>query len=607
MRWPIIAATLLVAQTAQTARSAHAQLTLRNSAVVEGAYSTIGNLLIDCPGAGTGTCNNNDVAMAPVDVDQDSTTTMSSAATLALPANAAVRSAVLYVTGSGSIDVAGTPGPAWLPPDDASLTVRLAPPGAQYTTLTPERVDRLSGVAYLARYDVTSLVASSGEYLVADAYMIPASHPYNRVLSWVLFVTYEDGSPPRLINLYDGYLNCFMGSTTITLSGFRTPAAGMPRALFTAWSVDGHPTLPGESITIGTRALSNAQNPVNNLGNSTVSSPTGPIARRPATFRVTEEMDLDTFDASNAFTASQTSANITFTCGTQEGVVYHMAVLGVEVVAPSIVLSKAVSDVNGGSIVAGDELQYELRAAVTGGDDAIDVVLRDVLPEGLSFVPGSISIGGVAKTDQAGDDQAEWTGSDVVARLGAGATSTIGGTIAVGAGEVVRFNALVDSATIARTIVNQASLTARGAQGGSGSTLVEVSSSTVGVEALPCEGFMSGMCPDAGVVEDATVEDAGFEDLGLAEDARAAEDAAEIDRGVAEDAAASPDANPDATTNRDAATADASAPRDAGVSAADAGSSEDGDGCGCSTTNRGRNSAIGLFLLALALFTRRRH
>lgn len=480
------------------AAPAHAQLTLRRTELVEGAYVTVGNLLIDCPGAGTGACSNNTSMMIPVDVDTDPATTMSSAATLDLPPGAIVRSATLYVSGLGSDTTAAITGPPWIPTATAAFAVKLGVTGAPYVTIEPEGYQSISlGVGYLARFDVTSLVTSSGEYLVADALLSPATHSYNRIMSWTLFVTYEDGSPPFLVNLYDGALNCFQGSTVFPLTSFRTPSGMAPRALLTAWSTDGAAQFPGESITVGTLRVSNAQNPVNNIGNSSVTGVNGPIARRPSTFRVNEEMDLDTFDVSSAFMPSQSSVDVTFTCGTQEGVVYHLLALGVDVIVPRLELEKSVVDINGGTVVAGDELRYRLVAKNAGGDDAIDVVMRDPLPRGLSYVPESIEYSATTRTDATGDDEAEWTGSELVFRLGAAASATRGGTLAVGLEAVVTFRARVETTTAARTIVNQAFLTAVGAQGGAGATQIEARSSTVGVEAIPAVP-----ASDAGVIAD---------------------------------------------------------------------------------------------------------
>lgn len=584
-----------------TATPATAQLALRQSEVVNGAYSTIGNLLIDCPSAST--CDNNTSVMTAVDVDTDAATSMSSSATLDIPAAAVVRTAYLYISASGTETTQGTNPGAWVPADIAAYGAWFATPAGGYNMLIPDDVQpNITQNAYLARFDVTSLVTGSGEYFVANALLPPASHGFNRILSWVLFVSFDDGSPARLVNVYDGTLECFQNTTMINLAGFRTPAAGTTSALFTAFSVDGHPTISGETITVGALQVSNPTNPSNNIGNATVSSPTGPIPRNPMTFRVTEEMDLDTFDVSTAFTNSQTNVDIRFVCGTQEGVVYQMAVIAMQIVAPQLVAEKSVVDLNGGDVIAGDELEYRLSVQTSGGDDAVDVVLRDVLPEGLNYVAGSILYGAtatIAKTDAAGDDEAEFTGTELIFRLGPGASATRGGTIAVGLEEVVQFHAIVESATVARAIINQAIVTARGAQGGSGSTSIEVLSSAAAVDTLPCIGFENGSCPDAGVLADAAEPDAALDDA--SEDAGGDTGTTEADAGVLADATVQSDASVSAP--------DATVLADSGNNGGSTGNED--EGCDCSSARAQERSAGGpvLAMLAIAwiIVRRRRH
>jgi uncharacterized repeat protein (TIGR01451 family)/MYXO-CTERM domain-containing protein len=593
--------------------AAHAQLVLRHSELVNGAYTAIGNLLIDCPGAGSGTCVNNNVTMIPVDVDGVPATTMSSAATLALPTGATVRRATLYVTAEASTTVGAYTGMPWIPTTTAAYPVLVGVGGGAYTRLDAEGFEPVNGgLGYLARYDATGLVTASGEYLVADAVFPPAAYPFNRVQSWVLFVTYDDGSAPFLVNLYDGQFNCFMNTTTLSLTGFRTPSGVPARALLSAWSVDGTDQTAGESLTVGALRVSNAQNPVNNIGNGSVSSPLGAIPRRPATFRVTEEMDLDTFDVSSAFGRSQSSVAAAFTCGAVDGILYHLVALGVDVVAPQLVLEKAVSDLNGGDVIAGDELSYTLTAQNLGGDDAIEVVLRDPLPSGLAYVPGSIVYGapGVARTDAVADDEADALGDELVLRIGTAATSTRGGRLAVGDVALVSFRALVETTTAARTLVNQASLSAVGAQRGTGTTMIEVRSATVAVEARP-----PPPPPDAGVVLDSGALDAAalpdaeaLADATPAPDADVAPDAEALPDAEAPDAAPAPDAvvAPDAAVTTDAGVI---TPRpDAAVVATDAGTTTEDEGCSCSTSANTTTSGawIALGLLGLVYVRRRR-
>ena len=125
--------------------------------------------------------------------------------------------------------------------------------------------------------------------------------------------------------------------------------------------------------------------------------------------------------------------------------------------------AKTVVDVDGGATLPGDQLEYTLTLRNTGNDSATQTVVRDTLPANLNFVAGSLSVlsgpNAGAKTDAAADDQAEYVAASrsIVARLGAGATSAVGGTLAPGAQTRVRFRVRVAVPTASGTVVaNQA-------------------------------------------------------------------------------------------------------------------------------------------------------
>ncbi|PZG55674.1 hypothetical protein C1I98_03015 [Spongiactinospora gelatinilytica] len=132
--------------------------------------------------------------------------------------------------------------------------------------------------------------------------------------------------------------------------------------------------------------------------------------------------------------------------------------------APSVVLTK--SAVPGGELEVGDTITYRVTARNEGGSPASRLVLTDTVPEGTSYVPGSLRIidgpneGG--KSDRVGDDQAyvdEATGR-VTFNLGVGATDSAGGTLAstqeAPEGTTVEFRVRIERAAAGRTIENQA-------------------------------------------------------------------------------------------------------------------------------------------------------
>ncbi|MFY0541345.1 DUF11 domain-containing protein [Nannocystis pusilla] len=123
---------------------------------------------------------------------------------------------------------------------------------------------------------------------------------------------------------------------------------------------------------------------------------------------------------------------------------------------------------NGGVLVPGDEVEYTIEVTNTGSDTAIEVVLTDPLPAGVTYVPGSLEItegaNAGAKTDAAGDDQGEYdvNSNALVVRLGTNAGDSAGGTLDMGESSTVKFRVTADSAG---QIDNQAVINAAGMLG----------------------------------------------------------------------------------------------------------------------------------------------
>ena len=130
--------------------------------------------------------------------------------------------------------------------------------------------------------------------------------------------------------------------------------------------------------------------------------------------------------------------------------------------APAFAATKSVVDLDGHSPARpGDTLQYSLAFENSGLDAAESAVLRDPIPAGTAYVPGSITISSGAnagpKTDVAGDDQAEFdsTNNQVVARLGSGANASKGGTLHPGDSTSLSFDVKVLPEAAGTTVTNQ--------------------------------------------------------------------------------------------------------------------------------------------------------
>ncbi|MFE0426803.1 isopeptide-forming domain-containing fimbrial protein, partial [Streptomyces sp. NPDC058953] len=132
--------------------------------------------------------------------------------------------------------------------------------------------------------------------------------------------------------------------------------------------------------------------------------------------------------------------------------------------APAVVLRKTAVPM--GPVEVGDTLTYRITATNEGGGEAENLVLTDTVPDGTTYLPGSLRVvtgpnSGV-KTDGQGDDQAYYdaAGDRVVFHLGNGASAAQGGglpnTLALPAGTTVEYRVVVDRASGGKRIANTA-------------------------------------------------------------------------------------------------------------------------------------------------------
>ncbi len=124
---------------------------------------------------------------------------------------------------------------------------------------------------------------------------------------------------------------------------------------------------------------------------------------------------------------------------------------------PCLVASTKVTSLNPltTDLRIGDTVLYTTTVKNTGGSLALSSAIAAVVPAGVEIVPGSITVGGTARTDASGDDQGEYTAltRTVTARFGLGATASAGGSIAPDESLTLTFRAVVQAASGGSTIV----------------------------------------------------------------------------------------------------------------------------------------------------------
>jgi uncharacterized repeat protein (TIGR01451 family) len=446
-----------------------------------GDIQIVGNTLVTCPtaasnclsaqnGTATGAAlNNNNYSMINVDVDADSTTFNSSSANFVLPAGATVLWAGLYwgADSQGSINAT------------QRNTVKLATPGTGiYTNITATQLDadNSSGNDYQGFANVTSLVQAggSGTYTVGNVQV--GTGVTDHQAGWSLVVVYRDTSQPaRNLTVFDGYavVNTTDFNVSFPVTGFTTPPSGPVTAKIGAVAYEGDRGSTGDNLNFNGTTLTDAQNPTNNFFNSSITRTGSNLTNKNPNYINQLGFDIDVIALNNTNNSvlgnSVSSATVNLTTSTTAGEFYQPGVIttAIDIYAPIVAgnITKSVSDLNGGTVLPGDILEYTVTVANTGQDGAINNVLTDPIPANTAYVPGSLQIATGAntgvKTDVGADDQAEYdsTNNRVVFRLGTGATGTAGGTLAPTNSTSLKFRVQVNGSTPNGTIVsNQATV-----------------------------------------------------------------------------------------------------------------------------------------------------
>ena len=331
--------------------------------------------------------------------------------------------------------------------------------------------------------DVTAIVVQngSGQYRVGgvDAAVLKDKLDNGAFAAWYMIVLYQQPDEPiRNLAVFDGFdvieLNT---SKDLLLDGFLVPEAAKDGLLgVVVYEGD---TFNGDALFFnGGAALSSNNNPADNFFNGThtikgtaITTP-GDLPRTSGTPGTLSGLDLDVVDISGKLSPGQTSAQVkTSTVG--DG--YLLAAFVTQITDLRPEFSKSVLtalDVDGGGLVAGDELEYVVMAVNSGNDDAVDVIVSHKLPAGVTYVGGSLEVvsgdNKGALSDVEGDDPGEFdakTGT-VVVRLGAGADAVDGGGLAIGSSSAFKFRVEIDANTLG-AVATQAFISAGGAAGAS--------------------------------------------------------------------------------------------------------------------------------------------
>lgn len=442
---------------------------------VRGNIALTGNALITCRARNNNNCadvrngltmgNNTDYTAEFIDSDSDGSTANSSSAVLSLPAGSTVLWAGLYWGARSTTNTR------------SQIKFKAANSGF-YSTLNATQLDSTAAApnAYQGFVEVTTQVqtAGNGTYWAASITAdTGADTTTGYYAGWSLVVVYQNNSLPlRNLTVFDGFASVSNGNNvTTTASGLLTPNSGTFNAYVGMVTYEGDQGISGDTFQVTntttnvTTTITDGLNPPNNFFNSSITNVGTRIWAKSPDYVNQLGFDVDTVSIASANTVlgnAATSVRLTFN-STQDLYFPGVLAFAVDVFRPQVEgnITKTVTDINGGNVNPGDVLEYTIAVSNTGNDGAVNSIVTDAIPANSTYVAGSLQITSGAntgvKTDGAGDDQAEYTGTSVVMRIGTGATSASGGTINPGESTTFKFKVQINAATTDGTVIsNQA-------------------------------------------------------------------------------------------------------------------------------------------------------
>ncbi|HFO1050517.1 TPA: beta strand repeat-containing protein, partial [Bacillus paranthracis] len=275
---------------------------------------------------------------------------------------------------------------------------------------------------YTRSADVTSLIQAggSGSYTTGSVPglvdPIDASNGTINSAGWTLIVAYQNGTlPARNLTIYvaGNRVSAETGSADVSVSGFLTPSGGPVSGRLFLSSTEGDADLIGDQALFGPNfsslnALSGPNNAVNNFFGSQINNAAGNLDTT-GTFGTRNQSastgtnisagrqgwDITSIDISPYLTNSQVSAAIRLTTN---GDAYMLNTIGLQINinSPNI---QATKSVNKSVAAIGDVLTYTVTIPNTGLLPANNVIFTDILPNGTSFIPGTVTVDNVLQTN----------------------------------------------------------------------------------------------------------------------------------------------------------------------------------------------------------------
>lgn len=395
------------------------------------------------------------------------TTFSSSTADLTLPSCSQVLFAGLYW--GADQGTSGTDS-SWFQ-SDAQKTVKLKVPGGSYQLVTSQVYNQHSlawstsgfnHTGYLCFADITSLINTTnpnGTYTLAN--VLGPLGINNSCGGWTIVIAFANSTlQPRNLTIFDGSVVINLGdpAVDVPITGFLTPPTGPVSCEIGTVIYDGDRSST-DSFAFkqnGAASFYNLANPLipgnalHDAWNSKIWYKGANVTTRNPAFNNTLGYDASIFDLPNPanlqLSNNQTSATVRF-ASPNENYFVHVVSTSISQYNPTFNFSKAAIDVNGGTLVPGDVIRYQISYQNNGNDTSTFSTIFDNIPAGTTYKPNSLLINGVAKSDGLANDEAEYdiANNRVVFRLGSGANGVSGGQLIPAASGTVSFEVYTPS------------------------------------------------------------------------------------------------------------------------------------------------------------------
>jgi len=313
---------------------------------------------------------------------------------------------------------------------------------------------------YTSFADVTSLINTfnaNGTYTVANVVAPVSTGINNQAAGWTLVIAYKNAIEiPRNLVVFDGFSIVGTGTQNdIKLSGFVTPLTGPVSCELGAVCYDGDRVssdgffFKQDSAAAGvyTDLTPNGTSNLSDMWNSTISYMGANVTTRNPAHSNTLGYDADMLLLPNGGNTvlgnNVTSARIRISSPSSGGENFFLQVVSsaISVANPGFYMIKTATDLSGGAWLPGDSLQYKVYTLNNATDTSTNTVIIDTLPSNVNYKPGSLFINNMAKTDAAGDDEAEYDpiARRVIFRIGTGANAVNGGQVIMNKMDSVSF------------------------------------------------------------------------------------------------------------------------------------------------------------------------